>query len=112
MDVMIVLPFCDSSFNVTINDAATVESSPLVGSMQKLNNVILRNQILNLPSRKITEGLINNSVPILTRFFSPPLIYEITVVIQFSRCNVFMILLTCSNFSLCVKFPGSRNNPV
>mmetsp|Transcript_24899 Transcript_24899/g.59102 ORF Transcript_24899/g.59102 Transcript_24899/m.59102 type:complete len:94 (+) Transcript_24899:2851-3132(+) len=93
---MIVLPSSRASLSrIFISATALVESSPLVGS-----------------SSNRIEGSVSNSLPILTRFFSPPEIWKIGVSWHLVSRSCLMILSTSPVFLDLGHFEGRRKSAV
>ena len=94
--MIIVLPSSLANLNnIFINVTADVLSSPLVGSS---NNII--------------AGSVSNSLPIFTRFFSPPLILLMGVSAHLLNRNRRMVRFTSLILRWRSHFGGSRNNAV
>mmetsp|Transcript_25402 Transcript_25402/g.45873 ORF Transcript_25402/g.45873 Transcript_25402/m.45873 type:complete len:97 (+) Transcript_25402:1592-1882(+) len=93
---MMVLPSSRANeWRICINATADVLSNPLVGS-----------------SSKMMVGSVNNSLPILTRFFSPPEIMNIGVSAHFWSRNCLIIRSTSATFRLLSQVDGSRKKAV
>mmetsp|Transcript_21035 Transcript_21035/g.49705 ORF Transcript_21035/g.49705 Transcript_21035/m.49705 type:complete len:100 (+) Transcript_21035:2500-2799(+) len=96
MDVMIVL-LCSRAreCRICIRATAEVESKPEVGS-----------------SNRTMDGSVRSSLPILTRFFSPPDTMKMAVSAHFSRRSCWMMRLTSANLRSLGQSEGKRRKAV
>mmetsp|Transcript_27897 Transcript_27897/g.32162 ORF Transcript_27897/g.32162 Transcript_27897/m.32162 type:complete len:97 (-) Transcript_27897:559-849(-) len=96
--MLVIIVFLESRaspLSICMSATALVESNPLVGS-----------------SNKIAFGSVRSSVPMLTRFRSPPDIIIMGVSAQLSRRSWTKILSTSACFSTLEYDGGRRSNAV